>query len=152
MLTRSHEASDRVKSRVLVVDDELALVRAYERTLTKAGHEVVVAKDGLQARELIERGDLDVVLSDVWMPGVDGLELLRVSRERDRSVPVIIMTGAPTAEGAAAAAANGALMYLAKPVELRSLQQVVGLRVAPEPEGEGDRRRHRVRRSAAARR
>ena len=125
MSTRPSGTSSTAKGRILLAEDELALVRSYGRTLAQAGYDVVTATDGRKARELIEHGGFDAVLSDVVMPGVTGLELLCASRRRDRRVPFIIMTGTPTPHGADEAAANGALMYLTKPVELRSLLQLV---------------------------
>jgi EAL domain-containing protein (putative c-di-GMP-specific phosphodiesterase class I) len=125
MLTRADDPANNPKCRVLIADDELALVRLYGRILTGAGYDVVTATDGLSALALLEHGAFDVVLTDVAMPGADGMELLCAARRRDRRVPVVIMTGAPTGPGADAAAANGALLYLTKPLDLRSLVQIV---------------------------
>ncbi len=113
------------KARVLVVDDELALGRACARSLEHGGHQVVVATDGVKARELLDGGGFDVLVCDVWMPGMSGLDLLRAVRARDSELHVVLLTGTPKAEDAEAAAEAGALMYLVKPIELRVLIQVV---------------------------
>jgi DNA-binding NtrC family response regulator len=113
------------KPRVLLVEDELAIARAYSRALSAAGLDVVHAGDGASAILNLEISTFDVVLSDVWMPGTDGIDVLRVARSRDQDVSVILITGAPSPEGAVKAAESGALLYLAKPFELRSLVQVV---------------------------
>ena len=141
MIMKATEACGRAVS-VLVVDDELALVRMHGRALARAGYDVVTATDGVQARELIEQGGFAAVLSDVWMPGVDGFELLRAARRGDPTMSVVLLTCAPTAEGAEAAAANGALMYLAKPFEALSLLQVMSYacHVRSARPGQGGRR------------
>jgi EAL domain-containing protein (putative c-di-GMP-specific phosphodiesterase class I)/CheY-like chemotaxis protein len=113
------------KGKVLLVDDELAILRAYTKVLTREGYEVKTATDGLLAKELIERESFDVILSDVWMPGMDGITLLRTVRQFDADVPVILATGAPTVADAGEAVEFGALLYLVKPFEFKTLIQVV---------------------------
>jgi EAL domain-containing protein (putative c-di-GMP-specific phosphodiesterase class I)/CheY-like chemotaxis protein len=113
------------KGRILVVDDEPALLRAYTRALTRDGYEAEGATDGVRAKELLAESRFDVIISDVCMPGMDGLELLRAVRRIDVDVPVILVTGAPTSRGAGEAVESGALLYLVKPVEFRALLQVV---------------------------
>ncbi|MEP7122192.1 MAG: EAL domain-containing protein [Byssovorax sp.] len=113
------------KGRLLVVDDEPAIVKAYTRVLTREGYEVRGATDGVRAKELLGEGSFDVIISDVCMPGMDGLELLRTVRAVDVDVPVVLVTGAPTSLSASEAVESGALLYLVKPVEFRVLLQVV---------------------------
>jgi CheY-like chemotaxis protein len=113
------------KASVLVVDDELALGRACARILERGGHRVVTTTDGIRAWELFGGGGFDVVVCDVVMPGMSGLELLRAAHERDGDVPVVLVTGNPTDQDAEDAAAGGALMYLTKPIDPRVLLQVV---------------------------
>lgn len=128
--------------RVLVVDDELTIARAYTRTLTHAGYAVVTATDGVMAMEVVEQGGFDVVLTDVWMPGISGLDLLRRIRLRDPRAQIVVLSGAAKDEDAERAAEEGALMYLGKPVELRMLLQIVSYacrlrRVIARRAGEG---------------
>jgi EAL domain-containing protein (putative c-di-GMP-specific phosphodiesterase class I)/CheY-like chemotaxis protein len=113
------------RGRVLVADDELALVRAYARSLVAQGYDVISATDGLEASAALESGRFDAVVADVQMPGMTGLELLATVRRRDGGVPVVLLTGTPTAGAAEQAVASGALLYLVKPVDLRMLGQVV---------------------------
>ena len=103
------------KRPVLVVDDDVALSLALRRVLGAAGYDVTVANDGRSAVEAIMHRTFDVVLSDIQMPGMTGVELLKAVRAHDLDVPVILMTGVPTIETAIDAVSLGALQYLPKP-------------------------------------
>ena len=103
-------------SRVLIVDDESAIVRAYSRILEARGYYVDTASCAQEALDLMARIDVDVILSDLTMPGMTGIDFLRAARERAPDVPVIIMTGSPSTESAADAMERGALRYLTKPI------------------------------------
>jgi EAL domain-containing protein (putative c-di-GMP-specific phosphodiesterase class I) len=103
------------KRPVLVVDDDVALSWALRRVLGAAGYDVTVANDGRSAVEAIMHRTFDVVLSDIQMPGMTGVELLKAVRAHDLDVPVILMTGVPTIETAIDAVSLGALQYLPKP-------------------------------------
>jgi EAL domain-containing protein (putative c-di-GMP-specific phosphodiesterase class I) len=100
---------------VLLVDDDEALARVLDRLLRSAGYDVVLAPDGASAVQLIMSRPFDVVLSDIQMPGMSGVELLGIVRAYDLYVPVILMTGEPTLKTAMEAISLGALQYLAKP-------------------------------------
>jgi EAL domain-containing protein (putative c-di-GMP-specific phosphodiesterase class I)/ActR/RegA family two-component response regulator len=113
------------KGRILVVDDEAPLRRVLERILSRAGHEVVTAEGGATAMEKLTGSQFDAVLSDISMPGMNGLDLLRAVREHDLDIPVLIMTGAPDVSTAVRAMEYGALRYLIKPVEPSELLPVV---------------------------
>jgi EAL domain-containing protein (putative c-di-GMP-specific phosphodiesterase class I)/CheY-like chemotaxis protein len=111
--------------RVLLVDDEPSLLRGLSRTLTAAGYDVVTAADGRHAVNEIQARPADVVVSDIKMPGMDGLALLQAIRGQDLDVPVVFMTGSPALETAIAAMEYGAYRYLMKPVEGKELVAVV---------------------------
>jgi EAL domain-containing protein (putative c-di-GMP-specific phosphodiesterase class I) len=106
---------------VLVVDDEVALLRAYVRSLEMHGFRVEAVESGSAAIDALRRGSFDVILSDIDMPGMNGLRLLERVREHDLDVPVVLITGAPSVETAAHAMEHGALRYLVKPVHLDAL-------------------------------
>jgi EAL domain-containing protein (putative c-di-GMP-specific phosphodiesterase class I) len=110
---------------VLLVDDEGAIARAYARSLGEAGFEVVCAYDGTQAAEVARERRFDVIVSDITMPQMNGLDLLRAVREHDLDVPFILMTGGPAIESAVRAVEYGALRYLIKPIEPSQLEEVV---------------------------
>jgi EAL domain-containing protein (putative c-di-GMP-specific phosphodiesterase class I)/CheY-like chemotaxis protein len=103
------------KGRVLLVDDEEPLVRAISRALVKSGYDVTTAPDGVQATLRLDECAFDLVMSDIAMPGMGGIELLHVVRQRDLDVPVILMTGSPTVDTATKAIQLGVLGYLVKP-------------------------------------
>ncbi|HJK97405.1 MAG TPA: EAL domain-containing response regulator, partial [Polyangiaceae bacterium LLY-WYZ-14_1] len=113
------------RGRVLLVDDEPALVKAYRRVLTGHGYEVDTASDGDQAISLFQRGGVDVVMTDITMPGMDGMELLRAIRRADPDVPIVLATGGPTLETAVEALEHGVLKYLVKPVDPKDLIRVM---------------------------
>jgi EAL domain-containing protein (putative c-di-GMP-specific phosphodiesterase class I)/CheY-like chemotaxis protein len=112
-------------AKVLVVDDEDAVSGAIERLLSSAGFEVVVARSGTEAIALITATSFDVILSDIHMPKLDGVQLLRLIRLRDLDVPVLLMTGQPHISTATRAIALGALQYLIKPVSPGTLVATV---------------------------
>jgi EAL domain-containing protein (putative c-di-GMP-specific phosphodiesterase class I) len=110
--------------RVLVVDDDERVLRLHQRVLAKAGFEVETALSGEAAMALLHKTWFDVVLSDIDMPGMNGIRLLERVRAHDVDVPVILITGAPSMETAVQALDRGALRYLAKPTDLTALVQV----------------------------
>jgi DNA-binding NtrC family response regulator len=109
-------------STVLIVDDERTLARAIKAFLTESGYEAEVAGDAEQALRLLETMKPDVVFTDVRLPGMNGIDLLRRIREFDPAIPVIIMTAHGTIEGAVEAVKLGAFDYLKKPVDLEELR------------------------------
>jgi EAL domain-containing protein (putative c-di-GMP-specific phosphodiesterase class I) len=110
---------------VLLVDDEQSIARAYARTLGMAGFQVEIAFDGKTAAEAARARNFDVIVSDIAMPEMNGLELLRAVREHDLDVPFVLMTGGPAIESAVRAVEYGALRYLIKPVSASELEEVV---------------------------
>ena len=117
-------ASKPSKGTVLVVDDELTMVRVYARALSADGFHVLTAADGEAAEMMFRRCRFDAVITDVTMPGMDGLALLRSVREVDPHVPVILATGDHRDDLAQLAVEGQALMLLVKPIDLRALSQV----------------------------
>jgi CheY-like chemotaxis protein len=107
---------------VLVVDDNHALRRALRRTLVAEGHQVVEASDGREAIQKAKEEDFDLIVSDVRMPDMDGVELLRAIHERDADLPVLLITGDPGLETAMKAVEYGALEYLTKPIDVEKLK------------------------------
>jgi EAL domain-containing protein (putative c-di-GMP-specific phosphodiesterase class I)/CheY-like chemotaxis protein len=125
MTTESTASANEPPIRVLLVDDEPAILRGLGRILTTAGYAVTTASDGREAIALIESATFDVIASDIRMPDVDGLTLLRAIRGRDLDVPVVFMTGSPDLQTAIEAMEHGAFRYLTKPVDGKELVAVV---------------------------
>jgi DNA-binding NtrC family response regulator len=111
-----------VSGTILVVDDERTLARAVKAFLRESGYEAEVAGNAEEALGLLETLRPDVVFSDVRLPGMDGIELLRRIRDFDAAIPVVIMTAYGTIEGAVQAVKLGAFDYLKKPVDLEELK------------------------------
>ena len=112
--------------RVLVIDDELAVLRVVGLLLERNGFSVDTASSAPEGLELLKTRRYHVVLSDIIMPELSGVEFLREMRRYDMDVPVILMTAGPTLDSALDAIAYGAQQYLLKPVEPDALVQSVG--------------------------
>ncbi len=112
------------KSHVLVVDDEELYRRALERILKRVGHEVLTARDGSEAVGVVSSRPVDLVLCDVKMPGINGLELVRQIHEIEPDLPCIVITGYSSAENSVEALRAGAFWYLEKPFEQERLDVV----------------------------
>lgn len=110
---------------ILLVDDDPAVLRALARTLRARGYEVLTAGNGEEAVHQIGQRPFDVILSDIGMPGMDGIQLLREVREHDLNVPVILITGEPAVRTAVQALEYGAFHYLTKPIANEALENVL---------------------------
>jgi DNA-binding NtrC family response regulator len=114
------------KGRVLIVDDEPSIVEALNEMLGIWGYETATAADGRSGLTLADEFHPSVVVTDVYMPGLDGFGLLRELRERTPGVAVILLTGLGTVEMALRAIQEeGAFHYFEKPIDFAKLQVVV---------------------------
>jgi CheY-like chemotaxis protein len=107
--------------RILLADDDVAIQRSLKRLLEQIGHTVSVHSDGQSALDAYRSGEYDIVLSDLAMPGMGGLELLRELRAYDPEVRVLILTGQTTGAQQQEATRLGAAEILRKPFELEEL-------------------------------
>ncbi|MDP3503641.1 MAG: sigma-54 dependent transcriptional regulator [Myxococcales bacterium] len=112
-------------SRVLVVDDESNLRKVLAAILRKEGYEVAIAENGEVAQAEFEKNGADVVITDMVMPKVGGLELLKSVHAIRPDVPVIIITAHGTVDSAVEAIKAGAFDYITKPFEQSEIQSVV---------------------------
>jgi two-component system NtrC family response regulator/two-component system response regulator HydG len=110
------------KGRIVVIDDEVNAAVALEALLREDGYEVRRAHDGESGLALLEKGDADVVLTDLRMPGMDGLELLTRIKEIRPDTMVILMTAYGTVKTAVRAMKLGAEDYLGKPIDVEELE------------------------------
>ena len=103
-------------SRILVVDDEHLVRNLTAQVLERAGYDVVSVGDAQSALELLEQNDVDLVVSDVVMPGLSGVELLNEIRDRRPDLPILLMTGgSPEPERTSRALELGASGIVYKP-------------------------------------
>ena len=107
-------------TRILVVDDENSIRISLREFLKDANYEVSVAEDAEKAIGMLEEDDFDVVLSDIILPRVTGVSLLKAIRETSPHVQVILMTGEPTVETASEAVRADAFDYLTKPKRMET--------------------------------
>jgi len=113
-----------VKSAILVVDDELGPRESLKLILTPT-YQVTVARDGLEGLEKFEACTPDLVISDIRMPRLDGIQFLKRIRERNHDIPFILITGCGTVESAQQAVRGGAFDYISKPYNIREIHEVV---------------------------
>lgn len=116
---------NKVTGRILIADDEEEIVQALARVVHREGLTPLLAKCGREALQLVRAGDPDVLLVDVRMPGMDGMELMRKARELDPELPVILITAFAEVRGAVDAIRAGAHDYLAKPFDHHEVIRVV---------------------------
>jgi putative two-component system response regulator len=112
-------------SRILVIDDEHVIRVLVVEILESAGHDVVGAESAERALVLLEESEFDLVVSDVVMPGLSGLELLEAVRSRRASLPVVLITGAGTYDTLSQALTRGAAGLVTKPFAHGDLQAAV---------------------------
>ncbi len=105
-------------SNILVVDDESGIRSSLKGVLEDEGHETALASSGEECLNVLDKHDFDVVLLDIWLPGIDGLETLEKIRERDNPPEVIMISGHGTIETAVRATKLGAYDFLEKPLSL----------------------------------
>ena len=117
-MTESHE-------RILVVDDEKHVRILFSRILQKEGYEVECASSGTEAIEKLANNCFDLVVTDLKMNGVDGLDVVRKGKTVNQTMPFILISGYGTSQTAGTAAREGADMFLMKPIEISELKLAV---------------------------
>ena len=113
------------EARVLVVDDEKSMRDLLAITLQKAGYEVTLAEGGAAAIEAIRRDPFDAIITDLRMPKVDGLQVLRSAKEQSPDTAVIMVTAMASTETAVEAMKLGAYDYITKPFKVDELQLTI---------------------------
>jgi two-component system OmpR family response regulator len=113
------------KFKVMIVDDEQDFLETIVKRLKARGIEVTGAESGYKALELIDSGNFDVVILDVKMPGLDGIETLREMKKKKPLVEVIMLTGHASVESGIQGMQLGAFDYVMKPVALDELLEKV---------------------------
>src|SRR3954470_18900111 len=104
-----------MRPRILVIDDERSILDTIQILLKSEGYDVVTSQNGREALDDFDAIAPDIVLTDIRMPAITGLEVLAAVQERDPKVPVILMTAQASLQSAVQAVNQGAFYYLQKP-------------------------------------
>ncbi len=112
-------------AKILVVDDETAITDLLRGCLSEKGYQVTTATNGREALEALRAEEFDLVLTDLRMPCLDGLQLLKAAKDINPRLPVIFISGYGEAKTVVTALKAGAENFLAKPLDLELLEQVV---------------------------
>ena len=110
---------------LLIVDDEIGVKELLTEVLQDEGHTVTLAANGAEARSLMLRPSVEVILLDIWMPDTDGITLLKEWMASGFKIPVIVMSGHATIDTAVEATKIGAYDYLEKPITLSKLTSTI---------------------------
>jgi CheY-like chemotaxis protein len=117
---------------ILIVDDEPAVQATLGIVLERAGHAIVVAGDGRKGLAIFEAGDFDLLILDIFMPGMDGLETMKLIHQRQPQIPILVISGCPIASDSSAApdflkmaTKLGAISSLQKPFRPAELMAAV---------------------------
>ena len=113
------------KGRILVVEDERDMLIGLQKILSKQGHSVETAETGSEGLKKVKNSFFDVVITDLKMPGIDGIELLRKVKEASSETIVIVITGYGTVESAVEAMKLGAYDYINKPFDAEHIRMIV---------------------------
>ena len=113
------------KYRILVIDDEDIVLMSCKRALAPEGYDVMTVKSGIDGLKLLEDNTFDLVLTDLKMPDIDGIEVLRIIKGRWPAIEVVVITGYQTVETAVKAIKLGAFDYIEKPFTPEQLLSVV---------------------------
>ncbi len=117
------------KNSILVVDDELLIRDLLYDFFQDQGWEISIASDGKKAMEILKSKDIDLLLTDIKMPEMDGLELTKYVRENYPDMPVVLMTGFPSVDSAVTALRAKVEDYIVKPFNINKLYKTVESKV-----------------------
>lgn len=113
------------QKRLLIIDDEEIVLKSCQRILRDSGYLIDTASNGEEGLEMLDRADYDLVVTDLMMPGMSGMDVLRTIKENRIDVTVVIFTGFATAETAREALKTGAFDYIPKPFTPEEFREVV---------------------------
>ncbi len=113
------------QERILIIDDEKNIVSSLKGILADEGYDVSVADDGLDALDMIQSDPPDLLLLDIWLPGMDGIEVLKTVKTYHPNIEVLIMSGHGTIDTAVKATKLGAYDFIEKPFSMGHLTQSV---------------------------
>jgi DNA-binding NtrC family response regulator len=122
------------KRRILVVDDEVTVCKSIRRAILREDCEVAMAQNGEEALRLEAEAPFDVMIIDLMMPGLSGLDLLKMLRARNPKARIIMITGYPTMRNTIQAMQLGAMDFLPKPFLPATLRRLVDVALESESE------------------
>lgn len=122
---KAKDSSRKAVPSILVVDDELDTVRVLERMLKKRGYDIHIAFDGLEALKKLHSNHCDLVITDLLMPNLDGIQLLSRIQKEWPTLPVLVITAVDDEQIHRQLLSMGAYAYLRKPFERKQLLDVV---------------------------
>ncbi|NIA08689.1 MAG: response regulator, partial [Nitrospiraceae bacterium] len=121
---------------ILIVDDDQSIREFLEILLDKEGYRICSVASGEDAIQLMEQKDVSLVITDVRMPGIDGVTLLKKIKARYPDIPVILITAFASMDSAVAAMKEGAWDYLTKPFRIEEIREVVAKALEKRPESQ----------------
>jgi len=110
---------------ILIVDDEKSLLDLLSHVFRKEGYGVRTSLSGARALEILEKEDIDLVVTDIKMPQLSGMDVLKTVKARDPEIPVVMITAYGSVQQAVDALKSGALDYVVKPFDVEELKIVV---------------------------
>lgn len=119
------QANPEESLKILIVDDDPSAVEGIGSAIEEGDYEYITANSGEEALNKLEKNKVDIIISDIKMPEMNGLELLRKVKERDPSIYVIMMTAYASVDSAVEAMKDGASDYIRKPVELQDIRTTI---------------------------
>jgi len=115
----------KMKKTVLVSEDDRHIASLLQEIIERKGYGVVLTKDGQQAYEEFKRQKYDLVITDLNMPKIDGISLVKLIRETDKQVPIVIITGYGSEKNRALAKSYGVEKFLTKPCTVKDICEAV---------------------------
>ena len=112
-----------MKKKILIVEDESRQAKLWMAKLNEEGYQVDLAENGKEATDKILKESYQLVLTDIRMPQMDGLQLLDWIREKDKDLPIIMITAYADVDSAVRAMKKGAQDYVKKPIDLEEIQK-----------------------------
>lgn len=110
---------------LLIVDDEPEILYFLRTMFEEGSYEVAIAENGMQALAILERQDIDVLISDIRIPGMDGIKLMKKAQQHNADIQSILISGHPDVDIAVLAMKEGALDFLLKPLDFDCLKRSV---------------------------
>jgi len=114
-----------MNERILIIDDELGIREMFKRLLKDSGYDLHFAKDGLEGVEMLRKDNFDLIISDLKMPKMDGIGVLKTAKEYNPHIPVIVLTAYATVETAVEAIKIGAYDYITKPFDPDAIEVTI---------------------------